>query len=189
MAPYSDNSLIANILQKNLEMPVDTWVQEVKQPLTPFVKALQKAMSQAAPGLKKSAPYNPGTRNRQCFMQVRWRYLHEKLPPAAQKNMTVLVRIGDYCEEGRHTVFWGMNWWGNSRDVMTVYHLFEKIKNGCELVLPDRCTRGAGVQGVFLLPKKYTSEQVLSLDHDIKGEIVQDLVRLTSAMTGMLEAL
>ena len=189
MNPYNDNILIASILQKHLEMPVETWVQDVKEPLKPFIKFLQTTMAKSASRLKQSAPYNSNTRQRQCFMQVRWQYLHEKLTPVAQKNMSVVVRIGDYREEGTHTIFWGMNWWGNSNDVMHVFHLFEKIKNGYELLLPDKCSRGAGVQAVFLLSKRYTSEQVLALDHDIKEEIVPDLVHLTDKMTEMLNTL
>ena len=187
MPAHTDNILIADILEKNLEMPVDTWVQEVRQPLMPFVRFLQAAIKKAAPGLRQSALYNSRTTQRQCFMQVRWRYMHDKLPPIAQTTMSAFVRIGDYQEEGPQSVFWGLNWWGNPKDVMTVFHLFERIKNGCQLLLPDRCTRGAGVQGIFLLPKKYTAQQVLSLDHDIKKEIVEDLVRLTEAMTRVLE--
>jgi|GEM_PF-2992427 len=49
MTTHPDNSLIADTLQKNLEMPVDTWVQEGRQPLMPFVTSLQAAISKAAP--------------------------------------------------------------------------------------------------------------------------------------------
>lgn len=153
----------------------------------PFVKALQGVMKKAAPGLKKSGLYNPKTRNRQCFMQVKWRYQHEKLSKIVQKNMFVTVRMGDYrLEKGQHTIFWGMTWWGNSKDAMTVFHLFEKIKDGYEIEMPERGSRGASVQAVRLLAKKYTARQVLSLEHDIKEEIVADLVKMVGKMAEAL---
>jgi hypothetical protein len=168
-------------------MSVAEWNQEVKQPLLSFLKNLNMLMSKIK-HLKQSSAYNSKTTNRQCFMQARWQYIHENLSPIAQKNMSVLVRIGDYREEGGQKIYWGFNWWGNSKDVMTVFRLFEKFKRASHRLFPERCNRGASVQGILLLPKTYTAEQVVGLLRDIKEEIVEDLEKLTVELTNVLEA-
>lgn len=186
MNNFTDHAIISNILNKNLEMSVDEWHNEVKKPLLPFEKSLNKRMSKIK-HLKQSATYNPKTTNRQCFMQVRWQYIHENLPPVAKKNISALVRIGDYREEGAQKIFWGFNWWGNSKDVITVFRLFEKFKGTSHRLFPERCNRGPSVEGILLLAKTYNAEEVVGLPRDIKEEIVEDIEKLTVGLSNALE--
>ena len=123
MNNFTDHAIISNILNKNLEMSVDEWHNEVKKPLLPFEKSLNKRMSKIK-HLKQSATYNPKTTNRQCFMQVRWQYIHENLPPVAKKK--------HFCS----CPYWRLQGRGGAKNILGVQLVgqFKRCYNGISVV-------------------------------------------------------
>ena len=180
----TDNVIIADIIRLEKTMAFSEWKKQVDIPIQPFFQKLETLVkgpgSLRSAGISNRKPIDKAVK-RQFHTVKRWVYSHPALP--FEKNrVQVMVQLGDYTVNKEHTFLWGVNWWGSARNAIPVYEFFDSVKGRGEVLKEIQIGYGANCTTVRVISGRYTSEQLLSLQKDIKIRIIEDLKLLVKEM-------
>lgn len=185
-ALFPDHKILARILMEDINLPYDEWKEKVDKPIKPILNKINKSVQYLVPSLQNFRPYERSRKEaiqgRLRNSRIRWKYENPNL--SLDKDIDIFVQLGDYHEDNKGTIFWGIGWWGSSKASEQVYQFFKKVNNGGDVIREDG---GPGASGTTILrvKKKYTADQLLNLKSDIKKEIAEDIKYLVQKMDGI----
>jgi hypothetical protein len=187
LASDDEFKLIAGILKLDMAIHFPEWKKKVDKPIKPFFKNLNELLGQATQKLgahsihTRTAEYDHSPRT--CLTRAKWKFLAKRLP-FKDKDFSFQVQLGDPALENPHSITWGLSWWGSAQEAETANTYLKKIKNSIDYIKLSSAGPGAPGTTIQLVLKRYTADEILSLDpgYDLKGEIIHDLSLLADEL-------
>lgn len=186
LASFPDHQIIRKILMEDVNLPYSEWKEKVDKPINPILRKINKSVQNLVPSLQKNSIYKRSTKEsiqgRLRNSRIQWKYTNPNL--SFHKDVDVFVQFSDYREDKKGSIFWGIEWWGASKEAEPVYHFFRIVNNG-DNVTKDDGGPGAGGTSIMLVLKKYTADQLLNFGRDIIEIIAEDIKDLVQKMDGI----
>jgi len=181
-----DYKILARILVEDINLSYNEWKEKVDKPIKPILNKINKSVQDLVPSLQNFRIYKRSPKEsiqgRLRNSRIQWKYSNPNL--FLNKDVDIFVQLSDYREDKKETIFWGIEWWGASKESEPVYQFLKKVNNGGD-VIREVGGPGAGGTSILLLVKKYTADQLLNLKTDIKKEIAEDIKNLVQKMDGI----
>ena len=174
------NKLIAEVLEEDRNCPFQIWKERVEKILLPIFKELDEMVREAGIEVEKGGRYKRTTkdksRERSAIYTIRWR-LNRTSSKFGPNNIEFQIVFGQRTKGWEHSIWWGANWWGKAKYAGNIYEFFNGLKTDGKLIRNDDHEVFVGTL-VSLVQKKYTKEEVQTMDHDIKHEVVEDCAKI-----------
>ncbi|SHJ99863.1 AAA domain (dynein-related subfamily) [Desulfatibacillum alkenivorans DSM 16219] len=178
------NKLIAGALQEDRNCSYNVWKEKVGDILAPVYNDLAKAIKDAEIPVGKAVKYNrpkkDTAKERQCLYSIKWNF-ENPTPDLGPNPIQFQIGLGERIQGGDHSIWWGVCWWGKAEYADAVTRFFESLEAESKFINKEGSALFGGTN-VWLVQKRYSSEDVASIDHDIKEEIIEDFMNIAQAL-------